>query len=79
MSKENGESVLLKLYEWIHNKWPKYIGSRPIDAEQTLIDTGYQIKTKEKVKLFRLPIEIVVAAKTISENSERRRATGLPV
>jgi len=79
MSKENGESVFLKLYEWIHKKWPKHVGSRPIYAEQALIDTGYQIKSKEKVKLFRLSIEIIVAVKTISENSESRRATGLPV
>lgn len=69
MSKENGKSVFLKLYEWIHNKWPKYVGSRPIYAEQALIDTGYQIKSKEKIKLFRLPIEIIVAVKTISGNS----------
>ena len=69
MSKENGESIFLRLYEWIHNKWPKYVGSRPIYAEQALIDTGYQIKSKEKIKLFRLPIEIIVAVKIISGNS----------
>lgn len=69
MSKENGESILLRLYEWIHNKWPKYVGSRPIYAEQALIDTGYQIKSKEKTKLFRLPVEIIVAVKIIPGNS----------
>ena len=52
MSKENGESIFLRLYEWIHNKWPKYVGSRLIYAEQALINTGYQIKSKEKAKLF---------------------------
>ena len=69
MSKENEESIFLRLYEWIHNKWPKYVGSRPIYAEQSLIDTGYQIKSKEKVKIFRLPVEIIVAVKTISGNA----------
>jgi demethylmenaquinone methyltransferase/2-methoxy-6-polyprenyl-1,4-benzoquinol methylase len=69
MSKENEESIFLRLYEWIHNKWPKYVGSRPIYAEQSLIDTGYQIKSKEKVKIFRLPTEIIVAVKTISGNA----------
>lgn len=68
MSKDNGESIFLRLYEWIHNKWPKYVGSRPIYAEQALIDAGYQIKSKEKVKIFRLPAEIIVAAKTTSRN-----------
>jgi demethylmenaquinone methyltransferase/2-methoxy-6-polyprenyl-1,4-benzoquinol methylase len=50
MSKENGESIFLRLYEWIHNKWPKYVGSRPIYAEQSLIDSGYQIKSKKSSK-----------------------------
>lgn len=66
MSKENGESIFLRLYEWIHNKWPKYVDCRPIYVEQSLINAGYQIKSKEKVKLFRLPGEIVVAVNTIS-------------
>jgi len=61
MSKENEESIFLRLYEWIHNKWPKYAGSRPIYAEQSLIDAGYQIKIKEKIKIFRLPAEIIIA------------------
>ena len=25
MSKENGKSLLLRLYEWAHRKWPKYV------------------------------------------------------
>ncbi len=63
MSKENGESLLLRLYEWAHRKWPKYVDCRPIYLEQSLRDAGYEIRKKEKVKLFGLPGEIVVAAK----------------
>jgi ubiquinone/menaquinone biosynthesis C-methylase UbiE len=66
MSKENGASIFLRLYEWIHNKWPKYVDCRPLYVEQSLIDAGYQIKSAEKVKLFRLPMEIIVAINTIS-------------
>lgn len=69
MSKENGQSVFLKVYEWIHKKWPKYVGSRPIYAEQCLIDAGYQIKSKEKIKIYRLPAEIIVAIKTMPGNA----------
>ena len=65
MSKENGKSVFLKLYEWIHNRCPKYLGSRPIYAEQCLIDAGYQIRSKERIKIFRLPAEIIVAIKAM--------------
>ena len=69
MSKENGESVFLKVYEWLHNKCPKYVGSRPIYAEQCLIDAGYRIKSKEKIKIYRLPAEIIVATKAMPGNA----------
>jgi len=63
MSKENGESLLLRLYEWAHRKWPKYVDCRPIYLETSLRDAGYEIGKKEKGKLFGLPVEIVVATK----------------
>jgi demethylmenaquinone methyltransferase/2-methoxy-6-polyprenyl-1,4-benzoquinol methylase len=66
MSKENGESIFLRLYEWVHNKCPKYVGSRPIYAEKSLIQAGLQIQSKEKVKIFGLPAEIIVAVKSLS-------------
>jgi len=69
MSKENGKSVFVKVYEWIHKKCPKYVGSRPIYAEQCLIDAGYQIKSKEKIKIYRLPAEIIVAIKAMPDNA----------
>lgn len=61
ISKENGGNML-KLYEWAHREWPKYVDCRPIYLEQLLIHTGYSIEVKENVRLFRLPVEIVVAA-----------------
>jgi len=65
LSKEDGESIFLRLYEWVHHKWPKYADCRPIYVEQSLREAGYEIKSKEKVRLFRLPGEIVVAVNTI--------------
>lgn len=63
MSKENGESLLLRLYEWAHKRWPKYVDCRPIYGERSLLDAGYEIRTKEKARLMGLPVEIVVALK----------------
>gem|GEM_PF-284598 len=68
MSKENGNSVFVRFYEWIHSRWPKYLGSRPIYAEQALIEAGYQIEMSEKLRIFRLPAEIIVAVKPISDS-----------
>jgi ubiquinone/menaquinone biosynthesis C-methylase UbiE len=69
MSKENGKSVFLKAYEWIHNKCPKYLGSRPSYAEQCLIEAGYQTKSKQRIRIFRLPAEIIVAIKAMPGNT----------
>jgi demethylmenaquinone methyltransferase/2-methoxy-6-polyprenyl-1,4-benzoquinol methylase len=63
MSKEKGESLLLRLYEWAHRKWPKYVDCRPIYLEQSLRDSGYEIRKEEKIELFGLPGEIVIAVK----------------
>jgi len=61
MSKEDGKSILLKLYEWAHEKIPNYVDCRPIYVEQSLKEAGFEIKNKEKVKVFGLPLEIVVS------------------
>lgn len=61
MSKEDGDSILLKLYEWFHEKFPKYVDCRPIYAERSLRNAGFEIRHKEKVNMFGLPGEIVVA------------------
>lgn len=63
MSKENGASILLRLYEWAHKKWPKYLDCRPIYVEESLAEAGYEITSKERVRLFGLPSNIVVAHK----------------
>lgn len=60
MSKENGEPKLLKLYEWVHKKFPKYIDCRPIYVERSIKEAGFEIKYKEKIKFFGLPGEIVI-------------------
>lgn len=69
MSKENGQSVFLRLYEWVHTKCPKYIGSRPIYAEQSLIQAGLKTQSKETVRILGLPAEIIVAVNPISDKA----------
>lgn len=63
MSKENGESPFVKIYEWAHNRSPKYLGSRPIYAARTLADAGFRIESREKISIFGLPAEIIVAVR----------------
>ncbi len=61
MSKESERSQLLNLYEWAHKKWPKYIDCRPIYLGRSLREAGFKIRKEEKIRLFGLPCEIVVA------------------
>jgi len=61
MSKEDGGSMLLKLYEWAHRKWPNFFDCRPIYVKLSLVDAGYKIQSVQKVGLMGLPLEIAVA------------------
>jgi len=63
MSKEDGGSILSRLYDWMHTQFPQYADCRPIYVEHSIKDAGFEIKYKEKVKLFSLPIEIVVSVR----------------
>lgn len=63
LSRTKGNSIALRIYEWIHRKWPKYVDCRPIYVEQFLRKAGYTIQSKEMDNLLVLPLEIVVAIK----------------
>ncbi|KKL91421.1 hypothetical protein LCGC14_1894880, partial [marine sediment metagenome] len=63
MSKEDEDSILLRLYEWMHKIFPQYIDCRPIYVKQSIKDAGFGIAHREKVKLFGLPGEIVICVK----------------
>lgn len=62
MSKEDGESVSLRIYEWFHKNFPALADCRPIYVEQSIKDAGYKIRYKEKIKLSGLPGEIIIGA-----------------
>jgi len=63
LSRTKGNSIALRIYEWIHRKWPKYVDCRPIYLEQFFRKAGYTIQSKEMDNLLVLPLEIVVAIK----------------
>jgi demethylmenaquinone methyltransferase/2-methoxy-6-polyprenyl-1,4-benzoquinol methylase len=60
MSREEGKSILFKVYEWAHKKFPNYADCRPIYVEQSLREAGIKIINRRKVKVFGLPLEIVI-------------------
>jgi ubiquinone/menaquinone biosynthesis C-methylase UbiE len=62
-SREDGDSILLRLYEWTHKKIPQYVDCRPIYVEQSIKDARFEIEYREKVRLFGLPGEIVIGVR----------------
>jgi len=63
LSKIKGNPLALRMYEWLHRKFPKYADCRPIYLEESLRKAGFKIRIKEIYSLFALPVEIVVAYK----------------
>jgi ubiquinone/menaquinone biosynthesis C-methylase UbiE len=58
-------SLVIKLYEWVHHKWPKYIDCRPIYLAANIKEAGFKILIHKRVRLAILPAEIVTAAKQL--------------
>jgi demethylmenaquinone methyltransferase/2-methoxy-6-polyprenyl-1,4-benzoquinol methylase len=75
MSKGDSTSLLLRSYEWLHQKLPQYVDCRPIHVEQSIKDAGVVIQHKERVSLLGLPGDIVIGTKPISSSRTENRAS----
>jgi len=63
MSEKGQASLALRLYEWAHNRFPRYVDCRPIFVEQSLQDAGFEISKSRQVSMWGLPVDIVLAQK----------------
>lgn len=63
MSKEGREDFwFVRLYEWLHQKLPKYATCRPIYLEQVINDTSFDIVKSEEYLIMKLvPMKLVLA------------------
>ncbi len=62
LSREDGAPLMLRIYEWLHQRLPQYIDCRPIYVEQVLQDAGFRIDHSESESLWGLPAKIAVGA-----------------
>lgn len=63
MTKKGQDGIMVRLYEWFHRKFPKYIDCRPIFAGKELEKAGFRIRDITEMSMWGLPVEIVLAKK----------------
>lgn len=71
MSKKGDGGSMLRLYEWAHEKIPKYVDCRPIYARQSLEEAGFEVVETVLKSMWGLPVEIVLA-KSFSESGRHK-------
>ncbi len=63
MSKKGKASLLMRLYEWAHRNFPRYVDCRPIFVQEALQGAGFQLVDVTEMSMWGLPAEVVVAEK----------------
>ncbi len=63
LSKSVHGSLIVRLYEWLHDRFPLYIDCRPINADTLIHDAGFRIEQRQLRHMWGLPVELVVARK----------------
>jgi ubiquinone/menaquinone biosynthesis C-methylase UbiE len=61
LSKKGKPGAMLRLYEWAHEQFPKYVDCRPIFVQKALEGAGFQVIEATEQSIWGLPVEIVVA------------------
>jgi ubiquinone/menaquinone biosynthesis C-methylase UbiE len=65
MSKQGEGGSMLRLYEWAHERMPKYVDCRPIYVQQSLEEAGFEVVEAVARSMWGLPVEIIVARKPL--------------
>lgn len=65
MSKKGKPNAMTRLYEWLHDKLPRYVDCRPIFVQEALEDAGFHTLDATDMALMGLRGELVLAEKPL--------------
>jgi demethylmenaquinone methyltransferase/2-methoxy-6-polyprenyl-1,4-benzoquinol methylase len=75
MSKGDGPSAMLRLYEWAHRNFERWVDCRPIRVRQSVEAAGFQVAEARLTKAWGLPMETVLARKPAAAEARRQPET----
>lgn len=61
LSKKGKSNLIMRVYEWAHRKFPKYVDCRPIFVQRALEDAGFYILDATEMSIWGLPVEAAMA------------------
>jgi ubiquinone/menaquinone biosynthesis C-methylase UbiE len=53
--------LAVRLYEWMHRKFPRLVDCRPIYVERVLASAGFTVVEAVEMSMWRLPVKIALA------------------
>jgi ubiquinone/menaquinone biosynthesis C-methylase UbiE len=58
------ETVLSKMYEWLHGVFPRLLDCRPIFAQDALNEAGFVTQDAALISMWGLPVEVILGKKS---------------
>jgi len=56
-------SAAVRIYEWVHARFPDYVDCRPIYVHDLIEKAGFIVADRQEMHMWGLPVEILVAHK----------------
>jgi ubiquinone/menaquinone biosynthesis C-methylase UbiE len=76
LAAEQHPGMAVRLYEWMHRRFPKVVDCRPILVKQSLEEAGFCVQSVSRHVTWGLPLDICLATKVFSAIPARAVGSG---